>query len=57
MLCNVLDAAGYQVEREYYINDAGNQIDNLALSVEARYLQALGQEATLPEANEMGLFA
>ncbi|API91856.1 arginine--tRNA ligase [Virgibacillus pantothenticus] len=49
VLCNVLDAAGYQVEREYYINDAGNQIDNLALSVEARYLQALGQEATLPE--------
>ncbi|NBJ69707.1 MULTISPECIES: arginine--tRNA ligase [Clostridia] len=49
VLCNILDAAGYQVEREYYINDAGNQIDNLALSVEARYLQALGQEATLPE--------
>ncbi|WP_337969588.1 arginine--tRNA ligase [Virgibacillus salexigens] len=49
VLCNVLDAAGYQVEREYYINDAGNQIDNLALSVEARYLQALGNDVDMPE--------
>jgi arginyl-tRNA synthetase len=49
VLCNVLDAAGFNVEREYYINDAGNQIDNLALSVNARYLQALGQEAEMPE--------
>ncbi|MEC2157987.1 arginine--tRNA ligase [Virgibacillus halodenitrificans] len=49
VLCNVYAAAGYDVEREYYINDAGNQIDNLALSVEARYLQALGQETPMPE--------
>src|SRR5690625_3320459 len=49
VLCNVLAAAGYEVEREYYINDAGNQIDNLAYSVEARYLQALGQDAAMPE--------
>ncbi|WP_100009839.1 arginine--tRNA ligase [Lentibacillus sediminis] len=49
VLCNMLEAAGYEVEREYYINDAGNQIDNLALSVEARYLQALGQDAEVPE--------
>lgn len=48
-LCNVLDMAGYDVEREYYINDAGNQIDNLAKSVEARYFQALGEEYELPE--------
>ncbi|WP_210470281.1 arginine--tRNA ligase [Sporosarcina sp. 6E9] len=48
-LCNVLDFAGYDVEREYYINDAGSQIDNLALSVEARYFQALGEEKELPE--------
>lgn len=47
-LCNVLDAAGYNVEREYYINDAGNQIDNLARSVEARYMQALGKEWEMP---------
>ncbi|SET75393.1 arginyl-tRNA synthetase [Oceanobacillus limi] len=49
VLCNVLATAGYEVEREYYINDAGNQIDNLALSVNARYLQALGQDAEMPE--------
>ncbi|MEN1967600.1 arginine--tRNA ligase [Lentibacillus sp. N15] len=49
VLCNVLDAAGYQVQREYYMNDAGNQIDNLALSVEARYLQALDIDAAMPE--------
>lgn len=47
-LCNVLDFAGYDVEREYYINDAGNQIDNLARSVEARYFQALGEEMDMP---------
>src|SRR5690606_16344631 len=41
-LCNVLDFAGYDVSREYYINDAGNQINNLALSIEARYFEALG---------------
>lgn len=54
VLCNVLAAAGYNVEREYYINDAGNQIDNLALSVEARYLQALGKDADMPEGGYRG---
>ncbi|MFT8321723.1 MAG: arginine--tRNA ligase [Bacillus sp. (in: firmicutes)] len=48
-LCNILDKAGYDVSREYYINDAGNQINNLALSVEARYFQALGLEKEMPE--------
>ncbi|WP_075618412.1 arginine--tRNA ligase [Paenisporosarcina indica] len=48
-LCNVLDFAGYDVSREYYINDAGNQINNLARSLEARYVQALGQEVEMPE--------
>ncbi|MGP4076458.1 arginine--tRNA ligase [Halobacillus sp. K22] len=48
-LCNVLEAAGYDVSREYYINDAGNQMANLALSVEARYMQALGKEWEMPE--------
>ncbi|WP_077307070.1 arginine--tRNA ligase [Terribacillus halophilus] len=48
-LSNILDAAGYEVGREYYINDAGNQIDNLARSVQARYLQALGQDAEMPD--------
>jgi len=53
-LCNVLDFAGYEVEREYYLNDAGNQIDNLALSVEARYFQELGEERELPEGGYQG---
>ncbi|ESU34420.1 arginyl-tRNA synthetase [Bacillus sp. 17376] len=48
-LCNVLAKAGYDVSREYYINDAGNQINNLALSVEARYFQALGMDKPVPE--------
>lgn len=48
-LCNLLDFAGYDVTREYYINDAGKQVANLAASIEARYRQALGQEAEMPE--------
>lgn len=49
VLCNVLEAAGYDVTREYYINDAGNQIHNMTLSLEARYKEALGLEAPFPE--------
>src|SRR5690606_1516027 len=48
-ISNVLDKAGYEVTREFYINDAGNQIHNLAVSVEARYFQALGLEKEMPE--------
>lgn len=48
-LCNVLDFAGYDVTREYYINDAGNQVVNLCKSIEARYLQELGQDVEMPE--------
>ncbi|GGH40668.1 arginine--tRNA ligase [Paenibacillus segetis] len=48
-LCNVLDFAGYEVTREYYINDAGNQVVNLCKSIEARYLQELGQDVEMPE--------
>lgn len=48
-LCNVLDFAGYEVTREYYINDAGNQVINLCKSIEARYLQELGQDVPMPE--------
>ena len=47
-LSNILEKAGYDVTREYYINDAGNQVKNLALSVEARYFQALGLEKEMP---------
>lgn len=48
-LVNLMRAAGYNVASEYYINDAGNQIDNLAASVNARYLELLGQECEFPE--------
>ncbi|MFD2655732.1 arginine--tRNA ligase [Gracilibacillus thailandensis] len=48
-LCNILAKAGYDVQREYYINDAGNQINNLALSVQARFMQALGEDFPMPE--------
>lgn len=46
---NLLKAAGYDVTREYYINDAGNQINNLAASVNARYLEELGVDVEFPE--------
>ena len=50
-LVNVMRAAGYPVTSEYYINDAGNQINNLALSVNHRYMELLGKadESTFPE--------
>ncbi|MEK4508124.1 arginine--tRNA ligase [Paenibacillus anaericanus] len=48
-LCNVLDFAGYDVTREYYINDAGNQVVNLCKSIEARYKQELGMDTEMPE--------
>lgn len=48
-ICRIMKAAGYDVTKEYYINDAGNQITNLALSLYARYLQAFGLEKELPE--------
>ncbi|KIX90723.1 arginine--tRNA ligase [Staphylococcus microti] len=48
-MSNIMDAAGYDVTREYYINDAGNQITNLAKSIEARYWQSLGKEMAMPE--------
>lgn len=48
-LSNLLKAAGYDVEQEYYINDAGNQMNNLARSVNARYLELLGQTCEFPE--------
>ena len=48
-LVNLLRAAGYEVSSEYYINDAGNQIDNLAASVNARYLELFDQTVEFPE--------
>ncbi|WP_148135272.1 arginine--tRNA ligase [Candidatus Formimonas warabiya] len=48
-LASVLAAAGFDVSREFYINDTGNQIEKFAKSLEARYLQLLGQEVPFPE--------
>lgn len=48
-LCNVLAHAGWQVAREFYINDAGGQMDKFGESVAARYLQLLGVDAAMPE--------
>ncbi|WP_308619136.1 arginine--tRNA ligase [uncultured Eubacterium sp.] len=48
-LASVLDAAGYDVQREFYINDAGNQIEKFATSLEVRYLQECGKDVELPE--------
>jgi len=48
-VARLLDAAGFTVEREYYFNDAGGQMDRFGASVEARYLQALGRDAEVPE--------
>jgi len=47
-LANVLATAGYSVEKEYYINDTGNQIDNFSRSLYARYQQCLGKEVGMP---------
>ncbi|HHY12194.1 MAG TPA: arginine--tRNA ligase [Firmicutes bacterium] len=48
-LASLLEASGYQVAREFYVNDAGHQVDLLAQSLEARYRQQLGENAPLPE--------
>jgi arginyl-tRNA synthetase len=48
-LGRLLETAGYQVTREFYINDAGNQMDLLGRSLAARYLQACGRDAEFPE--------
>lgn len=54
-LANLYRAAGYNITTEYYINDAGNQIDHLAESVNARYLQLFGMDAEIPEDGYHGL--
>ena len=48
-LASVLDAAGYEVCREFYINDAGNQIKKFGLSLETRYLQLYKEGIEMPE--------
>ena len=48
-LASVMEQAGYLVEREFYINDAGNQVNKLGLSLDIRYRQELGEEVEMPE--------
>ena len=48
-LANILQAAGYDVTREYYFNDAGAQIGHFARTLHARYLQQCGRDAEVPE--------
>ncbi|NLG31939.1 MAG: arginine--tRNA ligase [Syntrophomonadaceae bacterium] len=53
-LANILQKAGYTVEREYYINDAGNQIELYGESLDARYLQRQGIKVDIPEQGYAG---
>lgn len=53
-LSNILSAAGYEVSREYYVNDAGSQMDAFYQSVYARYKQALGHTAEFPANGYLG---
>jgi arginyl-tRNA synthetase len=48
-LSRVLEAVGYSVDREYYVNDAGNQVATLGRSLLARYLEACGRSVVFPE--------
>jgi len=53
-LANVLSATGYNIEKEYYINDAGSQIDAFARSLYARYQQGLGTSIEVPSDGYLG---
>jgi arginyl-tRNA synthetase len=55
-LANILAAAGYSVEREYYVNDAGTQMQLFGQSLYARYAQALGLDVPLPENGYQGQY-
>ncbi|MBU1020538.1 MAG: arginine--tRNA ligase [Firmicutes bacterium] len=53
-LCRIMKKAGYDVTKEYYVNDAGNQIHNLALSIEVRYKELCGINEPMPEDGYLG---
>ena len=48
-ICRLYDFAGYEVTREFYVNDAGNQIHTLGLSLDIRLRQLMGEKIELPE--------
>ena len=54
VLANILQARGFQVQREYYINDAGNQMDTLGRSLYFRYRQELGETIEFPDNHYRG---
>lgn len=54
VLANLLDAAGFSVQREYYVNDAGRQMDILALSIWLRYLEQVGEAVPFPASAYQG---
>src|SRR5919109_5319777 len=49
VLARLHEATGFTVEREYYVNDAGNQMENLGLSILARYRESFGEKVEFPE--------
>ena len=51
---NLLDAVGFRVEREYYINDSGRQMDILAVSAWLRYLERCGERFMFPSNGYLG---
>ncbi|MDP6454175.1 MAG: arginine--tRNA ligase [SAR202 cluster bacterium] len=53
-LANIMEAAGYDVQREYYVNDAGNQMELFYKTLHARYLQQFGHDAQIPEDGYQG---
>ena len=55
-LARLLGCAGWEVEREYYFNDAGGQMDRFGASVEAHYLQLIGREVEFPEDGYHGTY-
>src|SRR5918996_305327 len=55
-LARVLEFTGYVVEREYYVNDAGSQMELFARSIEARYLERFGRKADVPEGGYHGVY-
>lgn len=55
-LASILEAVGYEVQREYYVNDAGSQVRVFGETLYARYAQALGRDEAVPEDGYQGLY-
>jgi arginyl-tRNA synthetase len=53
-ICSVMSHAGYDIEREYYVNDYGTQVDNFGMSISARYMELLGLPEDFPESGYRG---